>query len=510
MKLSVNEPYYSFGDSESSTNSINRKEKEYKEYQVYREAMKTHFEQTKEVTLVEVIKNLIPNILSSILYFAISLILTFFLSRQRYELLNGVLLGHAIVNILIHILSVGICDAISVIAPKCFGIMNYYKAGQCVNQVRVVILCLYLIIGVVIYKYTDVIVLLIAGVDESLETVGIVCDFVKYFFPIHFVDTQSYILRNYFESQLYYTPVVVSSISSITAFTISSYFFIDLLSLELKGVLISFLIAFIIKFIILLFFLFIFNPLPESNVRPDLNIFEWKSFKITLMIMFFTLISFISEAYGLDLLFVIGSYLAPVDYSRFLLIIELFFLHYSFSLGWSNTLNLMVGSYLGKKSLKNVKLVVKYSLLLGVLLYLPFLSLVFLLKNKILLIFTTNEELYTAEDIQISMVLFGFVMIFAFLSSCLTGVYRGIGQVNVTTIFGFTIYLALMPAACYFFTFKINQGVSGMLFGMILAYMASVICLGIYYFLMIDLHQVIEEYHEENFECQGDQKFKQI
>jgi MATE family multidrug resistance protein len=456
-----------------------------------------HYETEGELADISIsvtLKNLLPNFASSIMYMMMMLIEIPFLGNSEHtSLLTGVHLGLLYSNIFVMYVGYGLTEAMSVVCSQSFGEKDLRKLGIQTNQMKIFVTTLFVIYFVFTLMFGNLILELI-GAGEH-EFVDISKRFIYYNMPAIIIDLYVNIYFKYLETQLCYSPVIMSIGLACGIHLINCVVFIQYFALEELGVGIANTLTEASKLIYLLYWCQFKNPYPDSNFWIDKDCFDWDSMKSLLKASLFSMITVYAEYCGYSFSNIFAARLDELSYAKYIVLSYIFGITYSLAYATLNTTSIMVGNYVGQNSPENIEKSKYYIPGTAYLIQAPML-LIFLIFHKwIVEFFCANTEVNSSPDISMLFMMCCFYELFDLSQCLLQGYLRGLGILNQTTIYTFINFLVFLPLNCYIFVYVLEWGLPGIFFSELLAY--SGLTFVFLYVLKnkVDIHKICHDYH---------------
>lgn len=464
------------------------------------------------VNLKYVLSNLMPNILTSFLYFFVGIVETHFIGQiGDIDQLDGLGLGVTYNNLTIFFLGIGLIESMASVCSKSFGLKNYKQLGQQTNQVRIIATGFFLIFLMINLTLSDKILILLAGQKPYIHYANI---YLKYTIPSMFFELHFEIFCKYSETHLLYSPVIVCNIIGVLVHPINCYIFINYFDMGIAGAGLAASITSLIKFLMILDYFYFTNPFPESNFPITKASFEWDSMWYMIKISTFSMFIFFAESAGFSINNVIASRLCGISYAKYLVGINIGSINYALNYGWLNTSCILVGNYVGENSPQDAKKCIKYLFYIGVVFETIALSSFYIFESFYVRFFSSDERVFLSPDMHTIILLLIFIEIFDFMNAFAFGVLRGCDIYMITSATSIIMFIIVMPILSLLLAFTYNYDIFGVFTGELISYIIIGFIWSYYFICNFDLNKVCINYHEgiqdQNFNDDEIFEFKQI
>jgi MATE family multidrug resistance protein len=447
-----------------------------------------------DVSVVVTLKNLIPNFASSIMYMLMILIEIPFLGNSAHTtLLTGVHLGLLYSNILIFYVGYGFTEAMSVVCAQSFGEKNLKKLGIQTNQMRIIITVIFgIYILFTICFGNEILYFLGSGEHEFVQ---ISQKFIYYNMPALFIDLHYNIYCKYLETQLCYSPVIISMGLSCGVHFFNCVVFIQTLEWGAKGVGIANAITECAKLGYIIWWCKYKNPYKESNFFITSEAFDIDSMSQLFKSSIFSMLTVYAEYCGYSLSNIFAARLNELSYAKYIVISYIFGITYSLAYATLNTTSIMLGNYLGQNSPENIEKSKYYIPFTAYMLQIPMLLFFIIFHRAILKFFCANPEVSESPNISTLFLMCCFYELFDLSQAFLQGYLRGLGILNLTTYVTFINFLIFLPCCAFFFAFILGWELVGIYFSEILAYLALTIVFIYFLKYKVDIVKICKDYH---------------
>jgi putative MATE family efflux protein len=450
-----------------------------------------------DVSILVTLKNLIPNFSSSIMYMLMMLIEIPFLGNSEHTtLLTGIHLGLLYSNILIFYVGYGFTEAMSVVCSQSFGEKDLKKLGIQTNQMRIIITGIFCVYIVVTLLFGDE-VLYFLGSGDHHDFVQISRKFIYYNMPALFIDLHYNIYCKYLETQLLYSPVIISLAISCGVHLINCVVFIQMLELGAKGVAIANFITEIAKLAYIVWWCEYKNPYTESNFFITKEALNKESLIELFKASIFSMLTVYAEYCGYSLSNIFAARLNELSYAKYIVLSYIFGITYSLAYATLNTTSIMIGNYLGQNSPDNIEKSKFFISGTAYLIQVPMLLFFTIFHKSIVKFFCANPEVSESSDMGTLFLMCCFYELFDLSQAFLQGYLRGLGILNMTTYLTFINFLVFMPCCAYFFAFVLEWDLVGVFFSEILSYLSLTLVFLYVLKYKVDIGKICYDYHNE-------------
>ena len=442
-----------------------------------------------EVTLWEIIQNLLPNIGSSAMNVFIILIEVHFIGLTKdTELFDGIGLAEMYMSLLIYNMGFGFSETITILCSKSFGSSNFRLLGIQTNQIRLIVTIYFLFIVLFNYFFCEVLLYIIVG---EASYIHITITYIYLSFPSYYLKIQYDIFCKHSESQLIYLPIMISMILTMILHPILSYTLINYYDLNVYGVIIATFVSESVKFLSMFVYFYFVNPFPESNFLFSKDIFKdfWKITKLSS----YSAILFFAEYVGFSVSGFFAAKLGEISYAKHLIISNITFIPYVLNYGFLNTVSILIGNYVGENRSKKIKQFIKYILIMS--LITEAFTIIFVnVFNKSLVHFFNDNEIISYVPMSTLVFIMSIYSVMDMLQSILQGILRGLGIIHQMVYYSVSIFLIIQPTLNYLFIYVFKLDLEGLWIAIVLTMTFLVFVYQAYICFKIDIEKVCTEY----------------
>jgi Na+-driven multidrug efflux pump len=445
------------------------------------------YQEHDEVTLWEVIRNFVPNVANTFLYFFINLIETHFLGKTKdLDLFNGVSLGSTY-NLFFLIVANGFTDTLTIILPKNFALKKWDVIGRLTNQSRTIVFAYYLIYIVLTLSLSSNILYYLGGEDSSY--ILIANKFVIYTLPQIFLESQSDILIKYSESHMYYTPVLVSIILSGTTHLLGSFLLISHYNLGVVGSALATNLTYSVKLIYLLIHLRFLNPYQESFRWYDKSFFE--DFGSTLKLSLITMISAFSQYNFTTISQIVANKTSKISYAKHIVLYNITSIFFSITYGNMSTICILVSNYIGKNSVKNIKKSIYYLAIIAAASFCILATIFYFLRHHFYFFFNQSYDVYNYPDMGGKLTFYLIIEnLLDLIETFLMAILRTCEVYDSMILFLFLMQMIFHGFNLTFSTLILNFGLDGIYFSDCLNWICLISFWSIYITYKLDFQEV--------------------
>ena len=243
-----------------------------------------------------------------------------------------------------------------------------------------------------------------------------------------------------------------------------NYIFIYVLDYNVVGAGISFVISKLITCVLATIYLWFYHPIPEANFWINKECFNWEGIKNYLKFSMGTAFITCAEWWASELQAIIAINISDKAYTVYVLVAELAVLLYSIDVGFMLAITILTGEIIAKGSIAQLKKSFVYSLLFGLFCGGIYMSVFFVFRKRIFLLFLDDDEIFALA--KPALWLLPITEFFDLFQTCLVSMFRGIGRQYLASGLMFVHCYIIMISLSFLFGIVLKQGVFGMYLGM--------------------------------------------
>jgi Na+-driven multidrug efflux pump len=455
------------------------------------------------VTWWEVIRNFVPNVANTFLYFFINLIETHFLGKTNdLDLFNGVSLGSTY-NLFFLIVANGFTDTLTIILPKNFALKKWDVIGRLTNQIRTIVFAYNLIYIVLTLLLSSKILYFLGGDDSSY--ILIANKFVIYTLPQIFLESQSDILIKYSESHMYYSPVLVSIILSGTTHLVGCCLLISHYNLGVVGSALATNLTYSVKLIYLLIHLKFFNPYQESFRWYDKSFFQ--DFGSTLKISLITMTSAFSQYNFTTISQIVANKTSKISYAKHIVLYNITSIFFSITYGCMSTICILVSNYIGKNSVINIKKSIYYLAIIAAASFCILATIFYFLRHHFYYFFNQSSDVYNTPDMGGKLTFYLIIEnLLDLIETFLMAILRSCEVYDSNIIFLFLMQMIFHSFYSTFYTLILNFGLEGIYFSDCFNWICLISFWSIYIAYKLDFQEVCNNNMKNNMALEQDEE----
>ena len=254
------------------------------------------------------------------------------------------------------------------------------------------------------------------------------------------------------------------------------YIFINIFDLGVKGGAISLLISQFLNAFLGTIYIIWWTPYPDS-----IFFFNKKSFKKWgeyLSISIPATFLFCAELWAFECLAIVAIICSDLDYSVYVLVMQVMNNTYAMSLGFANACTIIAGEYVSQNNLVMLHKIRNTCIIYGMTFMLLVCALLLSLREYILLIFLDDKEIN--DKGKISLIYIAFAQFGDLFQAVFQGYFRAVGKHLIASLIAFTNYYIVMLGLAVVFGIVVDMNV----YGINLAYLISTSICAVVYFLI--------------------------
>ena len=464
----------------SQTNLNKRKIQELFIAQIY------SFSAIKEVSFLNILFNLLSQIFTQFMNFLVKIVFTHFLGNTKdITLLTGVNFGITYNNMFLSYICLGIINGMSMFCPKSFAQKRYKLIGVQTNQVRLMVLIVFILYIIISLNFGKQILCLLSGTEGNFIIVAykyVIYSSIGNFFELFFL-----IHSKYCESHMFYKPILQGLVISVLVNFIFCYLFIHYYKLGEIGAALTYNLTNVIKFLHIFLSVECVNPFPKSNFWFNKENFNTMIFKKVFKICSYSMFIGYSDTLGYCLANIFSIRLSELSYAKYIVLENVDLLISPISIGANNTVTTLTSYFYGLKQKNNIRKGLYYVIGITTLINISLWGLFIYFYKGIVSFFSENEQLYNSSDMIILFVLSSITQLFETFQNIFQGMLKGLKMLNLLSFTMMFIFVFLMPSLSYIFAFLVKMDVSGVCLSEGISYFIMTCLLCYWFYLKIDL-----------------------
>ena len=420
-------------------------------------------EDLKDITIIDFVDNLIPNIGSELIFVFIQLVETHFIGQMKdMKLLDAIGLAQSYNLVLLFFIGYGIIDVMDTICSRSFGKKKFYLLGTQTNQIRIIVSVYIIFLSFINVFFSSKILVLFVGnvnyIDDSYLYILLVT-------PSILMSLHYEIYCAYFLNQLVYKPVLLSLFVALTIHPIVCWLFISYLNMGIVGAAICTNITETVRFIFIAIWANCCNPYPKSNICLDKRVFNkfGSVFKQSLS----SAALFVGESAGYNIVEYITARLGVTSFAQHITLINITMISFALAGGFMNTNAILIGNYAAQNSPSNVKKIIKISFIISLVIFIPIFIIISIFPATFLKFFSESEEIWNSNEIYEIVYIMCISNFFDFQQQNIQGFLRGLGILNITFIVSFISYCIILPGLSYTFGHYLDMKLKGIWLSML-------------------------------------------
>ena len=444
-----------------------------------------------EVTIKEIILNLLPNIGSSAMGVFIILMEVHFIGMTKdNELYDGIGLAQMYMNVIVYNMGCGFSETINILCSKSFGSSNFRLLGIQTNQIRLIVTIFYLFIVLFNFFFCEIFLNFLVGPESYVH---IATTYIFYTFPGYYMCIQYDIFCKHSESQLVYKPILLSMIFTMIAHPILCYTLIVNYNLKVFGAIIATNASESIKFLTMLIYFYVVDPYPQSNFFYSKDIFKglWETTKLSS----YSAVLFFAEYIGFSVANFFAAPLGEISYAKHINVSNISNIPYIFNYGFLNTVSILVGNYVGENNPVKIRKFIKLMIIITLITEAFIMIFINVFQNSLVYFFSENDYVYSGPmgTLVFIMSLYGFMDM---IQSVLQGILRGLGTIHHMVYFSISIFIILQPILNSLFIYLFKWGLDGLWIGIVLTISFLVGVYLAYLWFNVNIEKVCLDYKE--------------
>lgn len=465
-----------YGEQSSSSTKDNRQQEENIQENITEISFLTLAKQSATIAL--------PAILFFVCYNFMGMLNLIFIGQKHNNdnMIKGMGISNLYINCTLMAIVQGLLSGLDTLCSNTYSLKKYRLMGIYLNRARI-IGYIATIILVIFHIFTLEHVLRLFRLNEEAIKYGTKYTYallVYIFFDVHGMVNFRY-LNVVRKSHVNFFIFLFG----LALHPLWNYIFIFYLDLDVVGAGISYALSRLIVCSISSIYLHYRNPIPETYFFFTKSCFKglWSFTKFSLGAM----LMFCAEWWAFEVQAFIAIDIGEDDYAVHVILTQFSSLLYSISIGFSFATTILVGEYIAKSSVRVVKKVTFYSLLLGFLSMASVMIIFFLFRNDVFRIFLDIDRLIEKGTPVVPVLCM--YQIFDVMQTVLGSSMRGLRKQVTASILTIIQFYVIQTSMSYLFGKILGYGVKGMWIGMSIGGFSAVV-LYLITFLCLDLNKI--------------------
>lgn len=407
---------------------------------------------------------------------------------QKYnddDMIKGIGVSNLYMNCTMFAIVMGLVSGIDTLCSNAYGIKKYKLMGLYVHRARIIGYAATILI-VIIHVFTIEKVLRLFNLNERVINYSLKYIYVCLIYVFFDVQTACNFrfLNVIRKSHVNFLVLIIGGLLH----PIWNYIFIVYLDWDVVGAGISFTLS---RFVICLcstLYIYIWDPLPESNFCINRACFKglWSYLKFSLAAAFLLC----AEWWAFEIQAIIAISISEDDYTVHIIISQFCSLLYSLCIGFAFSCTIIVGEFIAKSTTFITKKAVYYTLIFGAFCMIILLGVFYLLDDYIFILFINKENIIKKGMTVVPMLLIS--EIFDLGQTIMCAAFRGLGRQSSATILTFIQFYVIMTSLSFILGNTLKWGVFGMWVGISIG-QASAFVLYMILFLCMDFNKIQKE-----------------
>jgi MATE family multidrug resistance protein len=394
------------------------------------------------------------------------------------DMIAGIGIGTLYINATGYILGAGLIGGLDTLCSHAFGNHNYVMIGVYVNVTRIVVICFFILISVPFVYFTYPILILI-GQDANVSQYA--SSFCHAMLPSLFFALQYNTSVRYLQAMNIFKPGMYITMTTVLLHPIWCHLFINVLGYGVVGAGLSMSLTQLLNVLIISVYIQYTMPgrYPDSYFFINKTVMQGVFFSEYLKKAVPSAILFAADWLGFEVLTLMSSYISPNALAANVCLFNFITMIFMIPMGLSFATTTLVGNSLGGNKPKQAKIYTKASLTVGVLIIGTITLSVYLFKNTIPFVYTSDPNIASLVT-----GLLGIWVCFSIMDAIqiiLHGVIKGLGKQKIASVIALVILYPINIPLAYTFGFVWNLGLNGLWYSQLI----SVFLMGGSYFLVI-------------------------
>lgn len=286
-------------------------------------------------------------------------------------------------------IDIGLCGGIDTLVSQAFGRKNYRICGIYLNTSLIVFTGLFLFQAIFLYNSTFFLLLL----GQPPEAVEVAQTYINWTLPALYLNMLFQAYWRFLGAQGIYNPVLLILFITTVIHIFSLYLFVIVFDCEIIGAAIAINISYTIGFVLLVLYVHQYSNvvLSEKFFLADKQAYlEIKQFlkyggPSCSMLIF--------EWWGFEFLNILAGWVGVEELAAFVIMLQILMMLFMSALGLSLSSVSLVGNSLGRMKTKMTRTYIKASLILGVISTSIIAVLLWILRYRIISIFTSDPKI---------------------------------------------------------------------------------------------------------------------
>jgi len=368
---------------------------------------------------------------------------------QSIDALYGIGISHLYLNCLIMPFIIGIVAPFEILGSNAYGSKNFSLLRIYFQRTQIISYIFTLPLFVVNFFFAvDIISYIISlfGIDDNV--IKYVKEYMQLLMLIVLCNVQFSINFRFLNIVKKSYVNIIILVSILLLHPLWCYIFIIVFELGIKGAAISLIISQFLYMIVGVMYIIYFNPINESVFSYSRDSFEkWGEY---LIIAFYITVMICGEMWGWEVLSIIALWIGKLDFSVHILLSNISLILYSLCIGFGMTSTIIVGRTICEKDIRVVKNYIKTILLYAISSMTFIIVILFIFKNRVLMIFTDEKDVLLKGEPIIPILCLG--SIFGITQSILSSIFKGLGKHVIASLI-------------LFFNFYVTQTILGITLG---------------------------------------------